>query len=295
MDSISQREIQYLKNNNNTGIEFEYALFYLLSSEKKRNAFMNDIIIYHEFKDRILKIISDTDISLLNTSLNIHSWSNFDPLLATQVDDIGPADIVLRKENSQDLGLSIKYQNNCTLNVSSKYFLSINSVIKLKNELHSACENYINEMNSTFGSVNNWFRQRKNSIETEKYIDKIRDFVINDWNNKTTKEKKELLSKLVHADSPINFWVVKFVNTKNGFNLEIKTNPIKTILPESVTLTKEVTSYIGFKSNNIMFAKMQVKFNNGIIEKQKGNNYDFVNEGVGMKKGDPFGSWNFSI
>jgi len=295
MDSISQTEIQYLKNNNNTGIEFEYALFYLLNSEKKRNAFMNDIIIYHEFRDRILKIISETDISLLNQSLNFHSWLNFDPLLATQVDNIGPADIVLRKENSQDLGLSIKYQNNCTLNVSSKYFLSIDSVIKLKNELHSACENYINEMNSTFGSVNNWFRQRKNSIETEKYIDRIRDFVINDWNNKTTKEKKELLSKLVHADSPINFWVVKFVNTKNGFNLEIKTNPVKTILPESVTLTKEATSFIGFKSNNIMFAKMQVKFNNGIIEKQKGNKYDFVNEGIGMKKGDPFGSWNFSI
>ena len=40
---------------------------------------------------------------------------------------------------------------------------------------------------------------------------------------------------------------------------------------------------------------MQVKFNNGILEKTKGKRSDFILDGISMKIGDPFGSWNFSI
>jgi hypothetical protein len=72
-------------------------------------------------------------------------------------------------------------------------------------------------------------------------------------------------------------------------------SPIKKFIPEDVTLTKEATSFIGFRTNGILFAKMQVKFNNGILEKAKGNSFDFLNDGIRMKKGDPFGSWNFNI
>ena len=295
MDSISQIEIEYLRNNKNTGIEFEYALFYLLNSEKEKSIFLKEVIAFHDFKDRILKIISGTDISTLNSNLKSHSWMSFEINLATQVDDVGPADIILKQRQFSDLGLSVKYQNNCTLNVSSKYFLSADTAIKLKKELHNSCEKYIDEMSVSFGSVKNWFRQRKTSRETDKYIDKIRDCVISDWNKKTIIERKDILSKLIHADSPINFWVVKFVNTKNGYKLEINTNPIKTLNPLNVLLTKEATSYIGFQSNGVVFAKMQVKFNNGILENAKGHMHDFNIEGVLMKVGDPFGSWNFSI
>ena len=41
MDSISQKEIEYLRKNKNTGIEFEYALFYLLNSDKGKSIFLN--------------------------------------------------------------------------------------------------------------------------------------------------------------------------------------------------------------------------------------------------------------
>lgn len=295
MDSISQKEIEYLRNNNNTGIEFEYALFYLLIPENQQKFFISEVVYYHQFKERILEIISSTDLKNLIFILQSQSWSKFNVKLATQVDDIGPADIILQNTNVQNLGLSVKYQNNCTLNVSSKYFLNEESLIELKNELHNSCKRYISEMISNYGKADNWFRQRKTSEETDIYIDKIRDCVITDWNKKTVSNKKDLLSKLVHADSPISFWVVKFVNTKEGFKLDINTNPIKYLDPNSVELTKEATSFIGFKSNNVLFAKMQVKFNNGILEKSKGKKCDFSLDGFSMKIGDPFGSWNFSI
>lgn len=295
INSISQKEIEYLRNNNNTGIEFEYALFYLLISENEQKFFISEVVYYHQFKDRILDIISNTDIKNLIFSLQSHSWSKFNVKLATQVDDIGPADIILQDSNVQNLGLSVKYQNNCTLNVSSKYFLNEESLIKLKNELYNACKRYISEMISNYGKAENWFRRRKTSEETDIYIDKIRDCVIAEWNKKTVSKRKELLSKLVHADSPISFWVVKFVNTIEGFKLEINTKPIKYLDPNSVELTKEETSFIGFKSNNVLFAKMQVKFNNGILEKSKGKKCDFTIDGFSMKIGNPFSSWNFSV
>ncbi len=295
MDSISQKKIDYLRNNNNTGIEFEYALFYLLNLEHHRSIFIKEVVNHHQFKDRILDIINGTDIKELIFNLKTQSWASFKVILATQVDDTGPADIVLQDSKIRSLGLSVKYQNNCTLNVSSKYFLTDESIIELKNELHNSCKKYISEMMSNYGEANNWFRQRKTSIETDKYIDKIRERVILDWYNKTISERKGLLSKLVHADSPISFWVVKFVNTKDGYKLDLNTNPIKYLDPNSVELTKEATSFIGFKSNDELFAKMQVKFNNGILENAKGNKSDFILDGVSMKIGDPFGSWNFSI
>lgn len=295
MGSISQKEIDYLINNNNTGIEFEYALFYLLISEKERELFASEVVSYHQFKDRIMHIIKCTDIKNLIYSLNNYTLSEYNVKLATQVDDIGPADIVLIDSNDQHLGLSVKYQNNCTLNVSGKYFLEEKSIYRLKNELYDSCESYISEMVSNYGKPENWFRQRKNSEETNTYIDKIRDYVIADWNKKNISNKKSLLSKLVHEDSPIRFWVIKFLKTNDGFKLDINTKPIKNLDPENIELIKEATSFIGFKTNNVLFAKMQVKFNNGILEKSKGGKCDFTMDGYAMKIGDPFGSWNFSI
>jgi hypothetical protein len=40
---------------------------------------------------------------------------------------------------------------------------------------------------------------------------------------------------------------------------------------------------------------MQIKFNNGILEECKGNNFDFEIDNIRMKIGSPFSSWNFKI
>jgi hypothetical protein len=295
MDSISKKEIDYLRRNINTGIEFEYALFYLLNSEKDKKYFLSEIVEFHDCAQRIKHIINGTDISNLISKLSSQSWTNYIIKLGTQVDDIGPADLILENESNDQLGLSVKYENNCTLNVSGKYFLTSESIDQLKSELYDACESYISQMSFDFGEVQNWFRQRKTSIVTDVYIDKIRDRIIDDWNSKHEVDKRNLLTKLIHADSPINFWVVKFIKNKNGYSIDLNTTPVKILDPRTLVLTKESTSYIGFKCQNELLAKMQVKFNNGIIEKAKGNKIDFNVEGVLMKVGDPFGSWNFSF
>jgi hypothetical protein len=295
MDKISPSEIQYLRNNHNTGIEFEYALFYLLNSQSNRTVFNREVIQYHSAKNRILGIIAKSEISELLFKLKALNKNSFVVFLATQVDEVGPADILLRFSDMEFLGLSVKYQNNCTLNVSSKHFLTSRSVILLRSELRNSCQSYIAEMSLEYGQVNNWFRQRKTSKETDLFIDQVRDCVISDWNGKTLEEKKDLLNMLVHGDSPINFWVVKYMNKGDKFKLDLNTNPIKKVEASLVRLTKESSSYVGFRFNGELFGKMQVKFNNGILENAKGVTYDYALEGVNMKAGDPFGSWNFSV
>ena len=42
MELISQVEIKYLIENNNTGIEFEYAIFYLLNNEQSKKIFLEE-------------------------------------------------------------------------------------------------------------------------------------------------------------------------------------------------------------------------------------------------------------
>ena len=295
MDSITQKQIVYLRNNNNVGIEFEYALFYLLNTEVNRSKFLKEVIHYHQDRERILSIIAATkNLNDLIAKLKTLSWIPFKAMLATQVDAVGPADIVLQNPSNHLLGLSVKYQNDCTLNLSSKYFLKPESVLQLKKELRAASERFIVEMNAKYGAAANWFRQRKNSRETDRYIDKIRDQVIANWKEKSVADKKELLSKLVHADSPIPFWVIKYSKSKQALVLKININPITQLDPNTIELSKIATSSIGFKTEKVLLGKLQVKFNNGFLEREKGNSFDFYQEGIKMKIGDPFGSWNFS-
>ena len=148
-------------------------------------------------------------------------------------------------------------------------------------------------MQTRFGNIENWFRKRKTSLVTDKFIDKIRDCVILDWSKKNVTERKDLIDKFFHANSPINYWVVKYLNSiNNKYDLEIILNPIKNITPENVTLSKKGTSYVAFNYQGVVIAQMQVKFNNGILQNSNGRNYDFLIMNKKIKAGDPFSSWN---
>ena len=146
-------------------------------------------------------------------------------------------------------------------------------------------------MTNTYGNVSNWFRVKKPSKTTDEYIDKIRDAVIENW--PLVKDKESLLSALFHSDSPIEFWVITYSNKKYTIN----TNPKKIDLKRAndVTVEKMSTSYIAFCLDGIRIGHMQVKFNNGFVEKCNKKKPDYTFQGVKMAYGKPFSSWNFSV
>ena len=162
---------------------------------------------------------------------------------------------------------------------------------QLRGQLPRYTDMYIREMTNAYGNVNNWFRKRKPSNTTDQYIDLIRDAVIANWRN--VRNKTTLLSALFHSDSPIEFWVVTYGNY--GYTLKTKPQTIDMSRANDVTVGKYQTSYVAFYLDGIMVGHMQVKFNNGFVEKCKKLNPDVVCQGVEMAYGQPFSSWNFSV
>ena len=241
--------------------------------------------------DKIKNIIAITDTTSIEKALELRGQTIHDVSFETQNDEIGPADIVLHLNDGLKLGLSVKYANTCTLNVTGRNFITDSQISELKNLLPTYTQKYIEEMLRSYGSVDNWFRKRKASLITDAYIDLIRDAVIANWKN--VKNKRQLLSELFHNDSPIEFWVITYGN--NGYTLKTRPTTINVSRADDIILGKYQTSYVAFYLDGTMVGHMQVKFNNGFVEKCKKKNPDVVCQGVNMAFGQPFSSWNFSV
>ena len=284
-----------IRGNINTGVEYEIALFYvLLKNNPSEQTKVMDALNSRYDASKIKSIISQTDTIAIEQALEKRGFTLEDVSFETQNDEVGPADIVMFVSNGETvskIGLSVKYANTCTLNVTGRSFITDIQIAQLKKQLPVYTQKYIQEMSQKYGDVGNWFRMRKPSETTDAFIDLIRDAVIANWSN--VRNKTSLLSALFHTDSPIEFWVVTYGNT--GFSLKTKPQTIDMSRANDVTIGKYQTSYVAFYLDGTMVGHMQVKFNNGFIEKCKKKNPDVVCQGIEMAYGQPFSSWNFSV
>lgn len=292
-----------IANNNNTGVEYEIALFYKLLQDPNEVDLVKHAIDLRSDAEKVLNITNKIDSKHILNALKSSNYTLLDCSFETQNDDIGPSDVILYiQDNSgvkSQLGLSIKYSNQCTKNCTGMYFITQQQRSALEIELPIYISKYIEEMDKEYGNAHKWFRERKPSTTTDAYIDLIRDAVIKNWENITNKEV--LFNSLFQADSPIDYWVCEF--KPNGRYILI-TQPIKVTKNDIhyISIAKYETSYIGFYLHGKMIAKMQVKFNNGILEniydrkgKRKVAHADCIHDGIEMIYGKPFGSWNFSV
>ena len=281
-----------LSNNNNVGVEYEFALYYLLLDNEFQNIFNKITISNHIKKDKILQIIENQIDNVYQQMLNPEYSLYKYVYLATQDDSVGPSDIVLYENDKTGnvLGLSVKYNNGCNVNMSSSYFLTANDKEELKDIQKEFTHKHIEYQIYTNGHVSNWFRQRK--FSTTQYsnaiIDFIRDKVIDCWYNGDI-NKQNIIDKLYQTDSPINYEVWKFTKKK----LKVLEKPKNDISANNIDVAKYRGSYIGFYNDENLICKMQVKFNNGILERATSETKDAICvDDVYMKMGDAFGSWN---
>ncbi len=280
-----------IQHNSNTGVEYEIALFYVLLPQEEEKAQVLAAINLRTNAEEIKRIIHITDKTIIEQALAAQGLSYNDCSFETQNDLVGPADIVLYLTNEQQLGLSVKFANTCTLNVTGLRFITQQQKEQLQQQLKEYTRLYVEEMQQRYGAVENWFRLRKSSKTTDAFIDLIRDAVIANWN--LVPNKVRLLQDLYHADSPIDYWVVEY--TRKG--LSINTHPTKIDASQAnrITLAKHETSFVAFYLDGERIGHMQVKFNNGFVERCKKAHPDFSVEGIAMAYGKPFSSWNFSI
>ena len=285
-----------ISTNINTGIEYEIALFYqLLKNQPSEQLKVMSSINDREDKEKVLDIILKTDITQIERELKKRCLVLNDASFETQNDEVGPADVVMYVKDTNGkiskVGISVKYSNTCTLNVTGRNFISETQILKLKELLPQYTQMYIQEMTQKYGNVTEWFRKRKPSETTDAYIDLIRDEIIANWKN--VENKTKLLSALFHSDSPIDFWVITF-NMK-GYDLKCEPTTIDMKRADDVTVGKYHTSFVAFYLDGKMVGHMQVKFNNGFIEKCKKSRPDVIHQGIKMSYGKPFSSWNFNV
>lgn len=293
---IDSKCIDDVKSNFNTGVEYEIALFYSLCEFCQMDLKSLDIAINNRVDSKKIRaIIKKSSPQPIISELAELSLSLVDVSFETQNDEVGPADIVLKVINNNQqmssLGLSVKYSNTCTLNATGKRFLTDLQINELKGVLPVYTEKYIEEMNAQWGKISNWFRQRKPSQTTDEFIDLIRGAVIANWQNITQKE--ELFAALYHSDSPIKFWVIKY--NKRGYAINTTPTSIDFSRVNEIEIRRYHTSYVSFHLDGVMIGHMQVKFNNGFIERCKKQNPDIVEQGIKISYGKPFSSWNFSV
>lgn len=289
--------LQEISSNINTGVEYEIALFYklLLSVKTDEAAIVMNSVNTRYDADKVNAIISMTNIAPISFELSAMGLELYDVSFETQNDAVGPSDVVMNVIDKNGvmskIGLSIKYSNTCTLNVTGRKFITDTQISSLKRLLPQYTNEYIAEMCQTYGAVENWFRKRKPSRTTDRYIDLIRDAVIANWPNVANKTK--LLSVMFHNDSPIPFWVVTYEN--NGYNLKTIPETIDMSRADDVIVRKYETSSVAFYLDGRKIGHMQVKFNNGLVQKCKKKKPDVTFQGVDMAYGQPFSSWNFSV
>ena len=287
-----------LKLNHNTGIEYEFGVGMALMLKSQYDDFLKNIVQDHPKKNKVMETYNITKDILSKKLTNLEAMNNryisFSP---TQNDSLGPSDILVCNNKEILFGISIKHTNSNNWNPSAKNFLDTEIIKKLKLiYIKDYLPKYIQDMRSRFGQCklikgtrNTWSRKR--SSVTDDFIDLIRDELITSWENKDLSERKLILNKGFHVNSPLKYYVIEI--GRKDYRLS-DPKPISEI--QDIYLEKYETSYVAFKVDDKILVKLQIKFNNGFIEKTKSsNNNKFKIDDIYFKNGDPFGSWNFNI
>ena len=298
--------VQYLRGNGNTGIEYEFGIACALMNSTQRNDFIINITDHHLKKDIIQRVCESTkqDVRVL---LKEHNCDNdyYISLGATQDDSLGASDVLVCCNGEILFGISVKYDNKNNWNPSSRNFIGNAAIDSLKEKYRIVyLPEYIKDMRNRFGDCkileeyenkpgvkkHTWSRMR--SPTTDKFIDLLRDEVIREWGIKTKEEKEKIMINGFQVMSPIPFYIVNINKKLSCETIE----PEMIFNVDKVSVEKYETSYIAFKINGKTIVKLQVKFNNGFIEKKsKKTSSTFKVDEVIFKNGDPFGSWNFNI
>ena len=287
-----------LKLNRNTGIEYEFGVGMALMIKSQYDDFLKYIVQDHPKKNKVIEVYNITKNKLSKELKYLDEKNNrYISFAPTQNDSLGPSDILVCNNKEILFGISIKFANSNNWNPSAKNFLD-NSIIKKLKLIYvkDYLPKYKHDMRSRFGecklikgSRNTWSRKR--SSVTDDFIDLIRDEFITSWENKDLSERKLILNKGFHVNSPLIYYVIE-IGSKDWKLSDPK--PISEI--QDIYLEKYKTSYVAFKVGNKILVKLQIKFNNGFIEKtESSQNNKFKIDDIYFKNGDPFGSWNFNI
>jgi hypothetical protein len=284
-----------LIKNVNTGVEYEYGVACALMSQEQYRSFQEEVLRHHPLEQKIKQVYK----LVLPHFSDMRGTNRYISLAGTQDDSLGPSDVLICQDGQIVCGFSIKFNNRNNWNPSARNFIAETTINRLK-ELYvdKYLPSFIQDMSTRFGrceqmqgTKNTWSRKR--SSVTDAFIDLIRDEVIHAWSEKTTADKQRIIGSGFQIYSPIKYYVLNFKNIG-----EFDLSPPKPAIPsvEDIAVGKIKSSYVSFGVNGKPLVKLQVKFNNGFLEKSPDRSHATMQVGdCFFRHGDPFNSWNFNL
>ena len=325
---LHENTLDKIRNSRLKCVEYEIGMFLsFLNNPDEIDSVIRAASTRSDYK-KILGIANNVNRESLFNILSYAGLSFIDVSFETQDDSIGPADIVIyttdRHKEKKKIGVSVKYDNEVICNYTGRDILTDDKIDELKNHIPEFGRRYLEEMIERFGSFEEWrhrrfdTKQKITSKVTNEYIDLVRDAVIERWGMMSQEEKELFLYKVYRTDSLLDYWIYSF-QKKGKFIL--CTNPpyLRKDEYSRVSVSKIAGQYIGFYIGNHLIGKTQIKFNNGIFESYSSKPYKdaidsgnielanqiveqfvaqgkgVIIEGVPLKFGMPFSSWNFEI
>ena len=313
----SSQDYTGLAQNNNPGVEFEYAIAYRLMTGEQRSEFRGIVIAEHAKKNQILSIIDvlardaahvECDsVAALERFVKIPA-SNRLVSCPTQEDGIGPSDVVVFDQSGivgkyEKVGFSIKKMNSNIKNPGPKHFLSRSTLCSYKDRLRTeVVESHVAEATSRYGPLElmpdgyySWhrrggdFRRMKHGdaaaglVKTSAMMDFIRDLrdeVIRSWEGKSGEDKRTIFEQLFSLQSPI-LCTFEVMTYDDGSIAEISRKRFsERLCGDSITASAH-GDYVVFECHGAVL-QLQVKFNNGILERCKNGGRSIEINGIPM-------------
>lgn len=226
--------------------------------------------------------------------------------LVTQDDSVGPADVIITNNGENNLDISVKKgkSNTCQSNISGNtYYKTLGCSLpeNLLKEVPLVCKEFINEMKQMFGHYSRWFRDKKCTRLSHTKKDYEHKLILNACNvfNECGNhdKRKALFIKALNIEKP-NYVICRY--TKKGTIYETPPS-LNGIDIDRIYARPYKTSYVGFylddTFDDTLLYKMQVKFNNGILERSEktGRKDILIGDDYYASFGNPIISWNFSV
>lgn len=305
---MEQEDICGKKNpgfNNNAGYPEEAAYALRLIQEKRNlglTMFAEEIALEEEIAmhPKCDEIYSLRDITTLPQNLILNEGCLIK--LTTQDDSVGPADVIVVDNGKDNPKISIKKgkSNTCQSNISGNtYYETLGCLVpeNLIKEIPTICKNFVIEMEQVCGHYSKWFRVRKctrlshikKEYEQKLILDTCK--VFNECSDHN--RRKSLLNKALNIETP-DYIICRY--TKKGTIYEVPPT-LEGIDIDRIYAKPYKTSYVGFYLDDILLYKMQVKFNNGILERSEktGKKDILIGDDYYATYGNPITSWNFSV
>lgn len=296
--------------NRNTGIEYELAaglaLIRGLSIQGPKARALAGQIPAFEKAERVAEVAARLEeaelASVLQSRLHLQSVSDLD--LISQ-DDSTPGDLLLFTPDRypHEVSVSVKYGTGVSRNPTGRLFVSAAFIEEKERELgEAAVPAFIAEMTGAYGPAPNWFRKRKTSETAARFVESIAGEVCGEWSGLQPFWRRYIMRSCLQYESAKPYVTLLIRRGGAQFDLPDHSRSERSLMDvDHLEIVPSPTS-----RHDVIFVhrrhgpagKMQIKFNNGFLERaRKGRHGGEIDLGHAIlaRPGKPFSSWNFEL